>query len=268
MPSVERAAVVTHGRTRDVSEAVERLRRTAERAGVELAFEDEAGAADVAIVLGGDGTMLRALTRFLDSGTPVIGVNFGRVGFLTAIPADELETGLARVFRGEYRAVELPTLEVELDGQRYVAVNDTVVTSGTVGRMIELRYSVGGEDIGVQPCDGLICATPPGSTAYNLSNGGPVLIWGLDAMVVTFASPHTLHARPLVVGRGVEIVIENRSPDVAATVLVDGHRLADLTTGATATVRLAPERSRLAVLPEQTFFTRYGEVFGPVGNSR
>src|SRR5262245_11783695 len=261
-PRVERAAVVTHGRTRDVSPAVERLRAVAERAGVELTFEEQPAPTDIAIVLGGDGTMLRALTRFLDTETPVIGVNFGRVGFLTAIPASDLEDGLARVFAGEYRTVELPTLEVELDGRRHVAVNDTVVTSGTVGRMIELRYFVGGEDLGEQPCDGLICATPPGSTAYNLSNGGPVLVWGLDAMVVTFASPHTLHARPLVVGRGVEIVIENRSPDVAAAVLVDGHRLADLPTGARACVRLAPDRSRLAVLPEQTFFTRYGEVFG------
>jgi NAD+ kinase len=134
--------------------------------------------------------------------------------------------------------------------------------------MIELRYSVGDEDLGAQPCDGLICATPPGSTAYNLSNGGPVLVWGLDAMVVTFAAPHTLHARPLVVGRGVEIVIENRSPDVPSAVLVDGHRLGDLARGAAAHVRLAPERSRLAILPEQTFFTRYGEVFGMGRNGR
>ena len=95
-----------------------------------------------------------------------------------------------------------------------------------------------------------------------------MLIWGLDAMVLTFAAPHTLHARPLVVGRGVEIVIENHSPDVPAGVLVDGHRLADLPTGAAAMVRLAPERSHLAVLPEQTFFTRYGEVFGPAHNGR
>jgi NAD+ kinase len=268
MPSVERAAVVTHGRTRDVSPAVELLRAVADRAGVQLTFEDDPAEADIAIVLGGDGTMLRALTRYLGSVTPVIGVNFGRVGFLTAIPGAQLETGIGRVFAGEYRTVELPTLEVELDGRKHVAVNDTVVTSGIVGRMIELRYSVDAEDLGTQPCDGLICATPPGSTAYNLSNGGPVLVWGLDAMVVTFASPHTLHARPLVVGRGVDLVIENRSPDVPAALLVDGHRLADLPTGAAASVRLGPERSRLAVLPEQTFFTRYGEVFGPGRNGR
>ncbi len=264
MPSVERAAVVTHGRTRDVSSAVERLRSVAERAGVELVVGTDAGAApDIAVVLGGDGTMLRALTRFLESGVPVIGVNFGRVGFLTAISGDDLETGLARVFAGEYRTVELPTLELELDGESHVAVNDAVVTSGTLGRMIELGYAIGGEDLGVQPCDGLICATPPGSTAYNLSNGGPVLVWGLDALVVTFVAPHTLHARPLVVGRDVDVVITNRSPDVPAGVLVDGRRLADLPPDASTTIHLGPERSRLAILPEQSFFTRYGEVFAP-----
>ena len=263
MPSVERAAVVTHGHTPNVSSAVERLRALAESAGVELLDEKNDAAADIAIVLGGDGTVLRALTRFLGTAVPVIGVNFGRVGFLTAISGDDLETGLARVFAGEYRTIELPTLELELDGKRHVGVNDAVVTSATLGRVIELGYAIGGEDLGVQPCDGLICATPPGSTAYNLSNGGPVLVWGLDAMVVTFVAPHTLHARPLVVGRSVDVVVKNCSPDVHAGVLVDGRHLADLPPGGSTTIHLGPEHSRLAVLPEQTFFTRYGQVFRP-----
>ena len=263
MPSVERAAVITHGRTKDVNSAVERLKRVADQAGVELVFDGEDASPDLTVVLGGDGTMLRALSRSLEPGVPVLGVNFGRVGFLTAIPGDELEAGLTRVFSGEYRTIELPTLEVELDGGRYVGVNDAVVASATLGRMIELSYEVGGEDLGVQPCDGMICATPPGSTAYNLSNGGPVLVWGLDAMVITYVAPHTLHSRPLVVGRGVDVAIENRSADVPAGVLIDGHVIADLHPGSGVTVRLGPARSRLAVLPEQTFFTRYGEVFAP-----
>jgi len=263
MRSVERAAVVTHGHTRNVSSAVERLRSVAASASVELLDAKSDAAADIAIVLGGDGTMLRALTRFLGTGVPVIGVNFGRVGFLTAIPGDDLETGLARVFAGEYRIVELPTVELGLDGERHVGVNDAVVTSATMGRMIELGYAIGGEDLGVQPCDGLICATPPGSTAYNLSNGGPVLVWGLDAMVVNFVAPHTLHARPLVVGRDVDVVVANRTPDVPAGVLVDGHLVAHLAPGSSTIIHLGPERSKLAILPEQTFFTRYGQVFAP-----
>jgi NAD+ kinase len=267
MPRVERAAVVVHSR-KDVSAALDRMRAVAERSGVELLFDGEGRDADIAVVLGGDGTMLRGLARFLESRVPVLGVNFGRVGFLTAVEGRDVEAGLTRVFAGEYRVVELPTLELELDGERYVAVNDTVVTSAELGRLVELGHSIGGEYLGVQPCDGLICATPQGSTAYNLSNGGPVLVWGLDALVVTFVAPHTLHARPLVVGRGVEVVLENRSPDVPAGVLIDGHRVADLATGDRVTVRLAPEHSRLAVLPEETFFTRYGHVFGPAHSRR
>jgi NAD+ kinase len=266
MPRVERAAVVVHSR-KDVSAALDRMRGVAERCGVELLFDGEGAGADIAIVLGGDGTMLRGLGRFLSEGVPVLGVNFGRVGFLTALAEGELDAGLARVFAGEYKTVELPTLELGLGGERHVAVNDTVVASEDLGRLIELGHAIGGVDLGVQPCDGLFCATPQGSTAYNLSNGGPVLVWGLDALVVTFVAPHTLHARPLVVGRGVEIVLENRSPDVPAGVLVDGYEVAALDCGGKVTVRLAPEHSRLAILPEQTFFTRYGEVFG-VHNGR
>jgi len=187
MPSVSRAAVVTHGRDGVVKEALARLQAVAASSGVELLLgeAEDAAAPDVAIVLGGDGTMLRALTRFLGTGVPVIGVNYGRVGFLTAIPADRLEDGVRRVFAGEYRAVELSALEVSAGGVTRIAVNDVVVAGGTLGRMVELGYAIGGEQLGTQPCDGLICATATGSTAYNLSNGGPVLVWGMDATVLT-----------------------------------------------------------------------------------
>jgi NAD+ kinase len=260
MPRVERAAVVVHSR-KDVSVALDRMRAVAERSGVELLFDGEGADADIAVVLGGDGTMLRGLARFLESRVPVLGVNFGRVGFLTAIEGKDVEAGLARVFAGEYRVVELPTLELELNGRRYVAVNDTVVTSAELGRLIELGHSIGGEYLGVQPCDGLICATPQGSTAYNLSNGGPVLVWGLDALVVTFVAPHTLHARPLVVGPETNLVVANRSPDVDAVVLIDGHPVGQLELDDSVTVHLGSARSNLALLPEQTFFSRYGQVF-------
>jgi len=255
---VETAAVVAHGRI-DVADAVELVRAVAERAGVELVDEPER--AQLAIAVGGDGTILRTLARLLGTGVPVIGINFGRVGFLASIAPERLEGDLARVFAGEYRIVELPTLELELDGQRHVAVNDAVVTSAELGRLIELEYAIGREDLGVQPCDGLICATPQGSTAYNLSNGGPVLVWGLDALVVTFVAPHTLHARPLVVGRGVDVVVENRSADVGAAVLADGHRSGNLAPERALSIRLGEQRSLLATLPETTFFGRYRETF-------
>src|SRR4029077_11349804 len=132
----------------------------------------------------------------------------------------------------------LPTLAVELDGERRVAINDTVVASATPGRMIELEYSIGGERRGTQPCDGLICATPSGSTAYNLSNGGPVLVWGLEAMVITFVAPHSLHIRPLVVPRGADVTITSLTADIETTVLVDGQAVGELATDEQAVVRV------------------------------
>ncbi len=261
MQRVERATVVTHGVTRNVEAALARLRVVAESAGVTL-LDGEDGPSDLAVCLGGDGTMLRALTRFLDTGVPVIGANFGRVGFLTAIPGSELEAGMARVFAGEYDVVSLPTLDIEVGERRFAAVNDAVVVSGAPGRIIEIQYLLDGEDLGTQSCDGVLCATPPGSTAYNLSNGGPVLVWGLDAAVVTFVAPHTLHARPLVVGPGFELEVVNRTPDVRAVVLADGHEVGSLEAGKAVAVRFGASRTMLATLPEQTFFRRYAQVFG------
>lgn len=212
-------------------------------------------------MLGGDGTILRSLARFLGTGVPVIGVNFGRVGFLASMGPDDMDAGLRRAFAGELRVFELPTLEVEVGGTRHVAVNDVVASSSTIGRMVELAWSVGGEELGVQPCDGIICATPSGSTAYNLSSGGPVLVWGLDAMAVTFVSPHSLDARPLVVPRGLDLEVWNRSDDASAAVIADGQEIGELGSSARTVVRLGEQRSLLATLPEQTFFRRYRETF-------
>jgi NAD+ kinase len=127
--------------------------------------------------------------------------------------------------------------------------------------MIELSWAIAGEELGVVSCDGMICSTPSGSTAYNLSNGGPVLVRGLDAMAITFIAPHSLDARPLVVARGAELTLRNASADVEAAVLVDGQRVGDLTPGASLAIGLGDQRSLLATLPETTFFSRYRETF-------
>jgi NAD+ kinase len=254
----ETVAVVAHGRV-DVRPAVERVRRVAADSGVTLV--DEPADADLTVAVGGDGTILRTLARLLGTDVPVIGVNFGRVGFLASIAPEALERDLARVFAGEYRILELPTLEVKLDGEQFVAVNDVVTTSATLGRMIELAYSVGGEDLGTIPCDGMICSTPSGSTAYNLSNGGPVLVRGVDAMAITFIAPHSLHARPLVVPRGSPLTVRNATADVQVCVLVDGHQVANMKSGDEIAIALGPQRSLLATMPETTFFGRYRETF-------
>jgi NAD+ kinase len=255
---VRRIAVVSHGDPEVVAGAMSRLQAICRAAGVDVVDGEEV---DLAVVLGGDGTTLRALHRFLGTPVPVLGVNFGRVGFLSAMGRDTMEEGLARAFAGERRVVELPTLEVNVDGVEAVAVNDAVCATSQIGRMMEFAWSVGGEDLGVQPCDGVICASSTGSTAYNLSSGGPVLVWGLDAMAVTFVSPHSLHARPLVVPRGLELRVRNRTRNTTAKVIADGMPIGELPSGAEASVRLGERRSLLALLPEMTFFRRYRETF-------
>jgi NAD+ kinase len=269
---VRTAAVVTHGKPDAIGEGLARLEDVARDAGVEIFYpKDEAQKhdrddadfqkVDLVVVLGGDGTILRALRRTLGTGMPVIGVNFGEVGFLTSVTAQGLEEGLRRVFAGDYAVAELPTLDVEVGSERRVAINDVVVASSVIGRVIQLGWAVGGEDLGILPCDGVLCSTPSGSTGYNLSNGGPVLVWGLDAQVVTFIAPHSLHARPLVVPRSRHVEIENRTDDVRATVVVDGRPATELAFGERVVVRLGDQSSLLAHLPEATFFRRYRETF-------
>ena len=242
--AVRRAAVVTHGTPGQIGSGLARLQAVAQDHGVELLFPDgeaekhgvdastDAASADLAVVLGGDGTVLRALTRFLGTGVPVIGVNFGRVGFLSSMGRRDLEDGLGRVFAGAYDVVELPTLGLEHPDGRTVAVND-----------------------------GIICSTPSGSTAYNLSNGGPVLMWGLEAIALTYVAAHSLHARPLVIPPGADVIVWNRSADIEAGVLVDGHRVSTLAKADRAVVRIGAERSLLATLAEATFVRRYRQSF-------
>jgi NAD+ kinase len=262
LPSAEpvrRLAAIPHGKPATIGDALERVTRVADSAGVEVVDPD--GGPDLVVALGGDGTMLRALKRFLGTQTPVIGVNFGTVGFLTSIPRDDLEDGLAHALAGGYVVVPLRTLGVRADLWTENAVNDVVLRSAVLGRMILLSWRLGGEDLGSVPCDGVVCATPAGSTAYNLSNGGPVLVWGLEAMAVSFIAPHSLHVRPLVVPRGLELALTNVSPDVPASLLVDGHSVGELSPGDVAWVGVDEEDSMLATLPDATFFRRYRRVF-------
>jgi NAD+ kinase len=256
MRSIRRITIVTHGRA-DLREAVGGVERLARDAGVEITEDTP----DLAVVLGGDGTMLRALKRFLGAGVPVIGVNYGRVGFLASMSHEDMEDGLTRALAGNFEVVELPTLEVQVGAARHAAVNDVVAHSGMLGRMVELRWTIDGEDLGTVRCDGLICCTPSGSTAYNLSSGGPVLVWGLDAMALTFVAPHSLRVRPLVVPRNRELEVANLTPDVEVAVIADGHEVDVIGTGDSAAIRLAEPVSLLATLPEMTFFRRYRETF-------
>jgi NAD+ kinase len=259
-PVARIGVMTTRGRPEAVEEARRRVEAAAEARGVTIGSVED-GELDLLLVLGGDGTMLRALRATLGTGTPVFGINFGRVGFLTTADGDQLDAALERALAGESRHVDLCTLEARFDGETHAAVNDVVVTSSRPGRMVELGWEVAGEDLGDQPCDGMICCTPSGSTAYNLSNGGPVLMWGLEAMAMTFVAPHSLRARALVVPRGLDLRVANRSEELPVTVLVDGNAVGELERDGELEVVVGPDHCRLGLLPEVTFFSRYHEVF-------
>jgi NAD+ kinase len=256
--AVARIDVMVHGKPEIIGDAEARLWRVAGECGVKPAGPGEA---DLAVVLGGDGTMLRALQRYLGTGVPAVGVNFGRVGFLTSIEAADLEAGLEGAFAGRYNVVSLPTLTASTGSETVTGVNDVVLTSGKLGRMAVIEWCVDGQSLGELGCDGVIVASPAGSTAYNLSAGGPVLAWGTDGYVVTFVSPHSLHARSMVLGRAHVLQLHNRTPDVPVELIVAGHTAARIDPGGRLEVRQSEASASLARVAGSSFFRRYLETF-------
>jgi NAD+ kinase len=216
---------------------------------------------DLCLVLGGDGSILYALRRFARSGVPVFGVNFGTVGFLAAVERDQAEEGIRRALDGETEKISLPGLELEMDGS-LVAVNDVSFSRRPQDRVAELSYRIAGEEVGHVRCDGLVAATPVGSTGYNLANQGPILAWGVAGYVVSYISPHSLTARALVVAPRDILHVGNATGREPVEVAVDGAYLTDLPAGDALEVRFADGVSRLAQLPGTSFYQRIREKFG------
>ena len=189
--------------------------------------------------------MLRALRRLL--GTTVAGHR--RELRQRGLPHDRSprrswRPASTRVFAGEYELVDLP--DARGAGRRGPARRRQRHRRDELDARPHDRACAGASAAsrsGALRCDGLIAATPSGSTAYNLSNGGPVLVWGLDAMAVTFVAPHSLHARPLVIPRGSDVVVTNETPDVWVTALADGHVFSEIAPGGTLTIRLGRQRT-------------------------
>ncbi len=217
---------------------------------------------DLCLVLGGDGSILHALRRFARSGVPVFGVNFGTVGFLAAVDRSEVEEGIRRALAGETEAVDLPGLEIEIDGSIQVALNDVSFSRRPHDRIAELSYKIAGEEVGRVRCDGLVAATPAGSTGYNLANQGPILAWGVEGYVVSYISPHSLTARALVVAPGDVLQVGNAAGREPVDVSVDGGKAGELGPGAALEVRFADDLARLAQLPGTSFYQRIREKFG------
>jgi NAD+ kinase len=215
---------------------------------------------DMCLVLGGDGTILRALREYADTNVPVFAVNFGRIGFLAAVERDRLDEGLELAFAGDFETVALPGLEI--DGVAAPALNDITFARHPQGAVAELAYRLGGVEIGHVRCDGLVAATPAGSTGYNLANGGPILAWGVEGFAVSFIAPHTLTARALVVAPSDVLHVRNAGQRDSVEIAFDGRHERDLGVGDEVEVRFRDDVSHLAQLPGSNFYTRMREKFG------
>ncbi|HEU4599099.1 MAG TPA: NAD(+)/NADH kinase, partial [Solirubrobacterales bacterium] len=192
----------------------------------------------------------------------VFGVNFGTVGFLAAVERDEAAAGIRRALEGDIETIQLPGLEVAVDGKKEIGLNDVTLARRPHDRVAELSYRITGEEVGHVRCDGLVAATPAGSTGYNLANQGPILAWGVKGYVVSYLSPHSLTARALVVAPGDVLHVLNAPEREPVEVAVDGGKIADLAAGAELEVRFLDSVSRLAQLPGTSFYGRIREKFG------
>jgi NAD+ kinase len=217
---------------------------------------------DVCLVLGGDGSILYALRHFAKTGVPVFGINFGTIGFLAAVEREQLSEGLERAFGGDFEVMDMPALTVELRVDHPVALNDVSFVRQPHGRVAELSYTIGDEEVGNVRCDGLVAATPAGSTGYNLANAGPILAWGVKGYVVSFIAPHTLAARALVVGPSDSLTVMNAAGREPVEISLDGAAAGELEPGDELEMRFEESVSRLAQLPGSNFYHRIREKFG------
>jgi NAD+ kinase len=273
--------VFTHARPEHTRDALRRVIELAREAGVEVRLPegeadkhgieaseglalgvDPAGETDLALVLGGDGTILSTLRMFAGRQVPVFAVNFGTIGFLATVEPSELDEGMRLALAGEFDVLELPGLVAATSGGGELAMNDISFHRRRAGRVAELAYSVEGEQLGEVRCDGLVVATPAGSTGYNLANGGPVLAWGVEGYVVSFIAPHTLTARALVVAPGDVLTVTNRSRDEDVEMTTDGRRVCALAHEETMEIRFERARALLAQAPGASFYHRLREKFG------
>jgi NAD+ kinase len=274
------AALITHSHPPTATEAVALAASVASDTGwrlvataKELAKHGDAGAGvepverlptdpDLCLVLGGDGSILYALRRFARTGVPVFGVNFGTVGFLAAVERDEAEVGIGRALAGETETIDLPALAAEIDGEDHFAFNDVSFSRRPQDRVAELSYRIAGEEVGNVRCDGLVAATPAGSTGYNLANQGPILAWGVKGYVVSYIAPHSLTARALVVGPGDVLTVGNAAGREPVDVAIDGAQAGTLAPGAALDVHFVDSVGKLAQLPGTSFYHRIREKFG------
>lgn len=221
-------------------------------------FDDYNFDVDFAISLGGDGTFLRAASRVGAKGIPVLGVNMGRLGFLSDVLPLEVEKALGEIFEGQYKLEEHTVIKVEAEGEPIegnpYALNDIALLKRVDASMITIRCSVNGEYLVTYQADGLIVSTPTGSTAYNLSNGGPIIVPSADILCLTPVAPHSLNIRPIVINDDcvVELEVESRSHNFLAA--IDG-RSEKLREGTKVIIRRAPFKIKIVKQRSSHYFS-------------
>jgi NAD+ kinase len=280
--------VFTHRRVEDTTSVLLWLGEQAVKAGVTLRLDEEetrkhglsAGPGievnapvkddvELCLVLGGDGTILSALHRYAATGVPVFAINFGEIGFLATVEPEDLDNGIRRALSGDFELLQLPAIVLDRPADQaqapspraWTAINDVAIHRKVGERVAELAYALESEIVGSVRCDGLVVATPAGSTGYNLANGGPVMAWGVEGFVVSFIAPHSLTARALVVAPGDRLTIHNRSRE-PLDVAVDGRPVGDIPAGGTIDARFVDEIGTIAQLPGSSFYRRLRQKFG------
>jgi NAD+ kinase len=275
MPSVDIVGVVSKPRSELAARLVPQLAAWLDERGVRARLDPESAAyagrdgavpreqvpdgTGMVIVLGGDGTLLSAARAIGGRNIPLFAVNLGGLGFLTAITADDIFPQLANALRGELRVAPRRLLACELlrKGEvlgRYEALNDVVLTKAEIARMIDLEVLVDRHFVCVYKADGLIVATPTGTTAYSLSAGGPIVYPTVSALTITPICPHTLTHRPVVVDDASVIQVINRSEDQATYLTIDGQVGELLKRGDTVLCRRSENSIGLVQPPELMFF--------------
>jgi NAD+ kinase len=225
---------------------------------------------DALLTLGGDGTLLRGARLLGGRSIPILGVNLGRLGFLTCCTAEEIGPAVRQLASGDYHAEPRMTLEARVfdaegnltpDGG-WLALNDVVLHKGGFARVVRFRVAVDGENVAVYAADGIVVSTPTGSTAYSMSAGGPVVVPTLESILLTPVSPHTLAIRPLVLGATSEVTLQPEDGPEELLVTVDGQVGATFAVGQTLSVRKAPSPVRIVQFSDTTFFTRLRRKLG------
>lgn len=236
--------------------------------GAQGALLENPGALDALITLGGDGTLLRG-ARFLQAHqVPILGVNLGRLGFLTGIPADQFELSLTRFAAGEYYVetrIALHATVLDAAGQPrqdWYALNDVVLHKGGFARVVTLRVSVNDETIARYAADGVVISTPTGSTAYSLSAGGPILFPTLETLLVTPVSAHALAIRPVVLPAQAVVTVQSEDGPEELLVTVDGQPGTNFARGETLSVCRALHGIGVVRFPGSSFFATLRQKLG------